>query len=250
MNYLVTPNLPKNSVKVVLVDGRIETELEKSLNSYGIDCIKTFPLSPLYKAISGHPDILFHHIGKNIIVYAPGVCQTTINSLSNLGFKLIMGRSILTSKYPGNICYNGARVGNYLFHNTKYTDEVIKSCALEMGVEIVHVNQGYTKCSISIVDENSIITMDKGIAKVAEKKGLQVLLIDEDGIELEGLNKGFIGGSSCLINKKVWAISGNIEMLKSRNKIYNFLDEKGFDVISLTKKLPKDVGSIIPLINQ
>lgn len=36
-----------------------------------------------------------------------------------------------------------------------------------MGMTLVDVRQGYTKCSTVIVDETSIITYDQGIARAA-----------------------------------------------------------------------------------
>lgn len=248
MKFLDTPNLPKKRVKLVLVDGRINRNVQSKLISCGIDYIKTKPVNSLYPAISYHPDICFYHLEKNIIVHAPGVCKETLKQLHDFGFQLLKGNSQLTSKYPKNICYNGARIGRYFFHNIKYTDEIIMNYLKKREIEIIHVNQGYTKCSISVVDENSLITMDKGIAKAAEKKGLDVLLIEEDGIILEGLDKGFIGGSTGLIDKNKWAICGNIEKLKSAKKIYDFLYRKEIEIVCLDDQEPVDVGSIIPLL--
>jgi hypothetical protein len=249
MNFLDIPNLPEKKVNLVLVDGRIGQDIEEKLMSLKINYIKTKPLDSLYPAISYHPDIFFHHLEKNIIVYAPGVCKEILKKLHSLGFELLEGKSRLTSKYPGNICYNGARVGKYFFHNTKYTDSVILEHLKKKDIEIVHVNQGYTKCSVSVVNENSIITMDRGIAKIAEKKGLDVLLIEEeDRIVLEGLDKGFIGGSTFLIDKYKWAICGDIEKLKTEKKIRDFLNKKGMEIVSLGNENSVDVGSVIPLL--
>ena len=248
MSFLEIPNLPKKKVNLVLVDGRIEHDIEEKLMLLKIDYIKTKPLNSLYPAISYHPDIFFHHLENNTIVYAPGVCKKILKKLYDLGFELLEGKSELASKYPKNICYNGARVGKYFFHNTKYTDDAIMNYLIKREIEIIHVNQGYAKCSISVVDENSLITMDRGIAKIAEKKRLDVLLIEEDRIVLEGLDKGFIGGSTFLIDKCKWAICGNIEKLKSEKKIRDFLHKKGMEIISLGNKNPVDVGSIIPLL--
>ncbi|HAA43773.1 MAG TPA: hypothetical protein DCE02_07235 [Ruminiclostridium sp.] len=248
MNFLDIPNLPEKKVNLVLVDGRIGQDIEEKLMSLKINYIKTKPLDSLYPAISYHPDIFFHHLEKNIIVYAPGVCKEILKKLHSLGFELLEGKSRLTSKYPGNICYNGARVGKYFFHNTKYTDSVILEHLKKKDIEIVHVNQGYTKCSVSVVNENSIITMDRGIAKVAEKKGLDVLVIDEDGILLPGIQNGFIGGATCLIDDKKFAVAGNIYRLKSAMKIIDFLSQKGIEHVSLSEEPVTDIGTIIPLL--
>jgi len=251
MRYIKEANLPKAPVKVVIVDGRISEEAEKSLLDMNIRVIKTIKYQGLYEAISCHPDIMLHHLGGDRMVYAPGTSAQLLEELHNLGFKLIEGGTPLTGTYPGDISYNVAVVGNFAFHNTKYTDNVLKSELYKRDIELVHVNQGYTKCSVSVVDDSSIITSDVGICKAAEKKGLDVLLIEPDqNIELYGLDYGFIGGSSGLIDKDKWALSGNFEKLKSADLIYDFLKSKSIKIISLTHNNVVDIGSILPVLTE
>lgn len=250
MNYISIPNIPKKGVKLAVVDGRISPGLKTGLLGRGIELITTQAHPVLYPAISFHPDIIFFHLGDRKLIYAPDTSENVITKLKDKGFELIKGETVLTRKYPGNICYNAARVGNIVFHNTKYTDRIIKENLYNIDVELVHVNQGYAKCAISVVDENSIITMDKGIAKVAERKGLDVLVVEEDGILLTGIGCGFIGGSTCLIDEKKWGITGDIGGLKSASKIYDFLSEKEIEIVCLSKEQVTDIGSIIPLITE
>ncbi|NLD46776.1 MAG: hypothetical protein GX660_06195 [Clostridiaceae bacterium] len=248
MSFVNVPNIPQNRVKSVLVDGRIDKNIEAGFEKNGISVIKTELYPALYAAVSYHPDIVFHHLGGNRIIHAPDTSINVIKRLSGLGFELVAGNSELCRNYPGNIRYNAARVGNIAFHNTKYTDAVLRENLENMGVELVHVNQGYAKCSVSIVDENSIITMDKGIARTAEAKGLEVLVIEEENIRLPGLDKGFIGGSTGLLDRNKWAITGNIEKLASFYKVYDFLHKKGIEIVCLSKEDVIDIGSIIPII--
>ena len=95
MSFLEIPNLPKKKVNLVLVDGRIEHDIEEKLMLLKIDYIKTKPLNSLYPAISYHPDIFFHHLENNTIVYAPGVCKKILKKLYDLGFELLEGKSEL-----------------------------------------------------------------------------------------------------------------------------------------------------------
>jgi len=135
------------------------------------------------------------------------------------------------------------------FHNLKYTDPVLANELISEGVELVHVNQGYAKCSISVVDDSSIITSDPGIAKAAEKKGLDVLLTEtEEEIKLPGVKYGFIGGSSGLIDERKWLLTGDILNLKSSEKIIQFLQKKSIDIVYLPGEPVVDIGSIIPLM--
>lgn len=249
MQFVHNPNIPAKPVSVALADGRIGKQLEDKFTQLGIQIIKTEKYEGLYDAISYHPDILFHHIGGNRIVYAPGGSIKVIKRLQGFGFELVPGETRLQGKYPFNIAYNIARVGKLAFHNLKYTDPIVVKELELNGVELVHVNQGYTKCSVSVVNDSSIITSDSGIAITAVKKRLEVLLIEpEEGILLPGLNYGFIGGSSGLIGEKKWMISGDLLSLKSGQKIIQFLRERCIDIVPLPSEPVIDIGSIIPLM--
>ncbi|OPZ94267.1 MAG: hypothetical protein BWY74_00701 [Firmicutes bacterium ADurb.Bin419] len=248
MKYVDNPNLPSSKTVLAITDGRITESLEKGLIDNGIHIIKTRAHPSLYASVSFHPDMFLHHLGGRTIVYAPGTDAGTLRELEENGFQLIRGDSELTSKYPGNISYNVARVGEYAFHNTRYTDKVLRDWFIKNDVELIHVNQGYAKCAISIVDENSIITMDKGVARIAEKKGFDALVIEEKNILLPGLDNGFIGGSSGLIDTKKWAIVGNLKTLSSFCEISDFLFTKGIESVSLSNDQVVDIGSLLPVL--
>lgn len=248
MKYINTPNLPDGPVTLAVVDGRIKENMEEKLLSFGIKLVKTRKYSAVYEAISYHPDIILNHIGGNSIVYAPGTDNNFLKELAELGFQLIIGETFLKDKYPGNIAYNAARVGDYVFHNKKYIDPVLMNELKKRDIELLHVNQGYAKCSIAIVNEKLIITADSGIARVAERKGIETLLIEQDeNILLPGMKRGFIGGSSGLINNHTLAVTGNFDSLKSSEKIRKYLNKNGIKPVSLSDEITMDIGSILPL---
>jgi len=248
MEYVKIPNLPAKAVKLVLADRRINNETERNLAARGTGIIKVSSYKGIYNAIACHPDIMLHHLGDEYMVYAPGTDPVILDELKKLGFKLIKGNKHLDMKYPGNIAYNAARVGNYVFHNLSYMDDVLKAELEKRNVELINIRQGYAKCSISIVDENSIITSDKGIAKAGLDKGLDVLLIEpEKAIRLHELEYGFIGGSTGLLDRNLWALSGSLENLDSKSLIKDFLQKKGIQPISLYDGSVTDIGSLIPI---
>lgn len=249
MNFVKIPNLPQGPVKLAAIDGRINREIETGFSKLGIRLIKMKRHPGVYEAISFHPDIMLHHVGDESIVYAPGTDRDVLASLSSFGFKLIRGETELASAYPCDIAYNVARIGNFAFHNFKYTDPILKRELVRADVELVQVKQGYAKCSISVVDEKSIITGDPGIAKAAGINGMEVLLIGADkGILLPSLDRGFIGGSSGLIDKDLWALSGDLQKLESNHEICKFLSQRGIKEISLSDGPVVDIGSIMPLL--
>lgn len=248
LKFIEMPNLPQSPVRLAVVDGRIPVSAVASLESLGIGLIKTEQHPDLYDAIAYHPDIFLHHTGGNRIIYAPNTPTSLLLQLSKHGLDLTMGETVLSRKYPADIAYNAARVGRFYFHNLKYTDPVLRMTFDRLGLEPIDIRQGYAKCSISVVDEYSIITADMGIAKAAEKKGLEVLLIGAvQGIQLQGLDYGFIGGSSGLLDKRIWAVCGDACQLASYTDVSHFLNKKNIEIVSLSDSLVTDIGSILPL---
>lgn len=249
MNHIQMPNLPQDKVRLAVIDGRAGVDIQHELERLGVQVLRTCRHTGLYDAVSYHPDMVMHHIGGSRIVFAPDTSREFLIGLKKYGFSLIEGRTSLSNIYPGDIAYNVARVGRFALHNLRYTDPVLLKELEAEGVELVDVKQGYSKCSICVVDNNSIITSDKGIAKIAERKGIEVLLAQQDeNILLPGLDRGFIGGCTGLVDKKTMAVAGNIESLKSCSRVKEYLSKKGVAIVSLGNGRIVDVGSIIPLV--
>ncbi|SNX55002.1 hypothetical protein SAMN05660242_2780 [Thermoanaerobacterium sp. RBIITD] len=244
--YLKYPYLPDRKINVAVIDGR-EKKLSNILNRLGIKTVLTEKHNFLYEAISYHPDIILHNAGDGDIVVAPGLSSNFISNLKSLNLNVVFGHNILCRNYPGNIAYNVARLGNYAFHNLRYTDPVLRNILEKKGVKFIDVRQGYTKCNIAIIDEYSFITSDMGIYKIATKNGFDCLLIEQGDIRLEGFDYGFIGGASGLISKDVFCITGDIKYHRNHRKIIDFLKYKNKELIFLTSNQIKDIGSIIPL---
>ncbi|MDF2987266.1 MAG: hypothetical protein K0R50_2776 [Eubacterium sp.] len=248
MSFLTDPNLPVSTVTTVIIDGRAPQSMIAALRNSGISPIYTCAHPDVYPAVAYHPDIMLHHIGDNIIVYAPGTSTVLLSVLEERGFRLVQGHTKLGSKYPMTIPYNVARIGKYAFHNTKYTDPVVKEQLQSMGIELIHTNQGYTKCLTCIVDSNSIITSDADISKRARETGLDALIIEPDeAIRLEPLNMGFFGGATGLIGKNRLAVAGDLRFHKNYQKILEFLSLKCVDVVMLNDGKLIDLGTIIPI---
>jgi hypothetical protein len=249
MRYVTEPNLPEGNVCLALADGRISAEAENNLKKLGAEIIRIKPHPGLYEAVCSHPDMLFHHAGGRLVIYAPGADSEAVSELESRGFQMVMGESRLRPEYPGDIAYNAARVGKWYFHNLRYTDSRIKEAMERMGIEPVHVAQGYAKCSVLPVDASSVVTSDKGIAAAARKKGLDVLCLEcGDSICLPGLDYGFIGGACGMLSESVCAINGSLAKLKDFNSFLSFLTERKISVVELSKDRVTDIGSILPLM--
>ncbi len=249
MNFIEIPNLPQKPLRLAIADGRISAAAEEALGRLGVRLLKTERHPSLYEAVSFHPDMLLHPTGGERIVHAPGIGSGLEAALAEAGFRLICGDTGLAPEYPKDIAYNAARVGSFYFHNLKHTDPVLRRELEKAGAEPVHVEQGYTKCSVAIVNESAIITSDAGIARAAEKKGIQALQIPPaQNILLPGLNTGFIGGATGLVDKLALAVNGRARLLEAYEPIRRFLSQKNCSLLSLSGLQVTDTGSIIPLM--
>ncbi|MGE5633505.1 MAG: DUF6873 family GME fold protein [Caulobacteraceae bacterium] len=247
MSFLEIPLIPQGKVTLAAVDYRIDVKIENNLEGMGIECIKTVKCGELYEAIDGHPDIVMHHTGCNNIVIAPNIYDYMAPVLQKKGFAVTKGATWLVRNYPGNIAYNVLRIGKLAFHNTKYTDVEILKEYEKQNIRVVHVNQGYTKCSVCVLDDKTIITSDLKISSTVEKYGIESLLIKPGGIELKGMNYGFIGGASGLVSENCAAFTGFMDSMESRDAVLNFMDKKGMKIEFLSNSQITDIGSIIPL---
>jgi hypothetical protein len=241
------PYLPNQKVKAVILDCRATKEIKKNLNKLEIDIILTPKCKDVYSSIEYHSDIMIHFIEKDIAVVEPNIEDQFIYKLEDYGIKVILGKTKLSSNYPNDIAYNVARVGKFVFHNFKNTDIYLKDYFKQKNLEFIDVAQGYSKCSICILTNNSIITSDKSIHTNAIKNNINSLLIRSGYINLEGLNYGFIGGCSGKISENKMVFSGNIEKHPDYIPIKNFLEKYQVDYISLSNEVLLDVGSIIPI---
>lgn len=226
-----------------IVDFRISDKSVKTLKNLGTEVVKTPKLSAVYNAICGHADIMLCKLSENTVI-----CEPTVADYFKIhGCSVISGETMLKSKYPSDIAYNAARVGNYLICAEKHTDKVILNYCAKNGIEIINTKQGYAKCSVCVVAENAIITSDKNIAGCALKRGIDVFVTDDRDIALTDFEHGFIGGASGLLNNSTLVYNGNIKMHRDCTGIEKFCEKYGVRIISLNDGRAEDIGSIICL---
>lgn len=243
----MNPFIPLKIANLAIVDGRIDEEIENNLKRLGLNIIKTIKCNEVDESISYHPDIVIHPINHNTLVIAPNVFDYYVDRLKYMGINLIKGEKFLGSKYPEDIAYNVGRLSGAAIHNFKYTDEVLKFYLKKENLNFINVNQGYTKCSLAVVSEDSGITADYQIYKRLMSLGYKILLIEEGHILLKGQNYGFIGGTNGTLCNGKSIISGNVNGHPNKEKILNFFNENKSDLIFLSQKNILDIGTIITL---
>jgi hypothetical protein len=249
LRFVGQANLPDSPVTHMLIDGRLCKKFFKVLSGLGVSPIPVDMHPGLQEAVAGHADMSFCHLGGKDLVYAPGVKKETISLLSKLGFHTIEGKTVLKPEYPSDIAYNVAIVGEFAFHDFRHTDETLKELLLKKGVKMINVKQGYSKCSVCVLRRERIITTDAGIADAAERVGISTLYIGpQHSILLPGLDYGFIGGATGLLDRDILAFTGSIERLSSRNEIRKFMEKSGVVSICLTNDEMLDAGSLLPIM--
>ena len=151
----------------------------------------------------------------------------------------------LGNKYPKDIAFNAACTGKYFIHNLDHTNPKLLQAAKMLGMELIHVRQGYAKCSIVIVNEQSIITYDAGIVKACKAyPQLQVLQVSPGHVLLPGYDTGFIGGASGRIGDEV-IFNGNLSAHPDFVHIRQFIEERGLRCTWFPDYPLTDIGSIL-----
>ena len=196
-----------------------------------------------------HADLSFCYLGKGVAVCAPEAYDYYKEKLAFTSIELIKCEKEVGSNYPLDAAYNVAIVGGALYCKRTICDGVLLKVAQSMGYEIVNINQGYGKCSVCPVDEKSAISADMSFYKAATKKGVEVLLITNEGICLDGFTNGFFGGCAYMADKNTLCIKGDGKTLPSYEKITEFLKIRGIS-ISVGKGAVTDFGSFIPIMEE
>lgn len=244
---MVNPFIPLKDADTVIIAGNTNEDIYKNLKNRGVRVIKTIAHKKVHSSINFHPDIVLHPISHDNIIVEPSVFEYYKDAFENTNIKIIKGEKELDCKYPLDIAYNVGRIGRFAVHNFKYTDDVLKYYLQKQGLELINVNQGYTKCSMAIVGQNDIITSDVYMHSILTMKGINCLLINSGYIFLKNQNYGFIGGCTGSISDKEVLLSGNLNKHPNKKEIKSFIYSLNKNVIYLSMEKISDIGTIISL---
>ena len=214
-------------MKKIYVSELAAEPLTEFLISCGHEVTVLHKTTQVYESIASHPDIY--------------MCK--ING------QLIMSQGDLGYSYPENIKYNGVQLGGFFLHNLHYTAPSLLAAVHEAGLLPVQVAQGYTKCNIVLVDENAIITSDKGIARAVMPLGVEVLLISPGHVNLAGFPYGFLGGASGRVGDVI-LFNGNLSAHPDYPQIAAFIQKRGLALRYFEEYELEDIGSIIEVDEQ
>ncbi len=229
-----------------LIDCRASEASLSALKKHGFTPIIMPPAVYLSDGVASHVDMLI------FIGFGRLFCHSSYYE-SN---KMLIDRIVMLSKldltlsdektgakYPHDVLFNACLLGSNLICNEKTVSSLILEAAKASNCEVINVSQGYTKCSLCPVGENSLITSDIAIAKSCNKHGIDVLLIQEGHVSLPPYEYGFIGGASGLCGTNIY-FCGSLDTHPDGERIKKFCTEKGFEAVSLSDGALFDVGTI------
>lgn len=229
-------------MKYAFVDYRISDEEFENLKKLNCKVIKCEPSSALYDAICGHPDILLHFINNNTVIIHKETSNAFEYLLKKLKLTVMRSEKILMEKYPKDIILNGVNTTDFFMHNLANTDPILLENV--KGKSLINVNQGYTKCSTVVLNQNAFITSDNSIYTALTTEGYDVLLIQPGHIHLPGLNYGFIGGTCGMYDSDTIIFYGSINHHPDKETILSFLKKHNVTPVYLSNSPLIDRGSI------
>ncbi len=226
---------------LIITDRKIPAKAAETLAGLG-EVLFVDTKGITYDAVSGHPDVFMCQLNE-VVVVAPNAPGSLTKALELHGIRVIPGETPVGSRYPGTAAYNAVCSGSALLHNFRYTDPVITALAADLDMDLIHLNQGYSRCNLLPLPDGSFITSDEGIERVLASRGLEVLKVDPEGILLPGFRHGFIGGTAGSRGDTIY-FTGSLDLFPDGEPIHSFLAARGFRLVELYDGPLADVGSL------
>lgn len=223
---------------IAYLSEKADNRIIDSLIERGFEVKLLSPFNALSEPVSSHADMLLLTVGGTLFIHKD--YDLEIKDFD----KIININEPISEKYPNDILLNIAIVGKNAFANTKHSSKAVLKHLEKNGYSIHHVSQGYAHCSTCTVNENAIITADKGIAMTAQSVDVDVLLISEGNISLPPYKHGFIGGACGSSADSVY-FCGSLSCHPDGEKIKNFIQSHQKSVIELGSFPLCDIGGIL-----
>lgn len=216
------------------------------------EIIQLPPDTSLPEAVNGHSDLLIFKI-DNKLVTRKNYYRTAKDKIDLIcdkgGLELVLSEAEAGEEYPSDCGLCAAVSGRIMICRKASTDVEILRLADDPGYNLLNVPQGYSKCSCAVLADGSIITADRGIAKVTLENGIDTLLITEGNIELPGYAYGFIGGATGLCENTLY-FCGNLESHPDHTAIEEFARKHSTKCVSLSEEKLYDIGSLLFISKQ
>ena len=248
MRFVETPNLPV-CASTVIIGEKYCNILQNGIKSLGINAL-FMPDNPYVDdRLSGHADLSVLHLGGNRLLLAPYLKRSSFSQqLEDRGFDIRFADIEQSALYPNDAQMNVCILGDKVIYNPKTVpDTIVKYLTIENGAIQVSSRQGYSRCSVCVVNDNAIITADEGICRSAKAHGIDVLKIMPGYIDLPGFDYGFVGGASFKISDTKLAFTGGLDRHPDAEQIIEFTSLHNVDIVYITDKPAFDIGGAIPI---
>ena len=238
------PNLPQNKALHCLI-GSENTAESNELTQLGIIPLGVTPNPKLDDEIRSHADMLTFNLGNGKLLTYDECVGELLKGIPSVACEVIT--KAVKSPYPDDIPLNAAFIGDKIICNKNYVAKEIIDFAECNNIKLIHTNQGYSKCSICVVNENAVITDDDSITTLLNNCQIDVLKIRKGEIYLSDKHYGFIGGASAKLSRDIMYFSGNIKKHSNYNEIIGFLRNYGIYAEFNSQRALKDFGGLIQL---
>lgn len=237
---------PQNEVKgFVLCNTDFPETMQTKLRDDGWQPVPVPWCNAVHPALGGHPDLQLCVVDEREVVVYPDMPDSFLRVLHTIFDRVVIGNTRMKPDYPHDIPYNGATAGSTFFHRIDRTDPVLMKRITLAGLDIAHVNQGYTGCSTLVIADDALITADEGIADEAIGLDFDVLRISPGHINLPGMNYGFIGGTAGWDKDQTVYFSGTVNEHPDAQALCDFLKNHSRTAVFLSDTALTDYGSLI-----
>ena len=228
--FLGNPQLPETDITALALGSRYCNRYADILEKMGIETIGLCEIEAIEPRLRGHADLLLLHLGGEYFLAAEG-----LNKHNYFG----------ESNYV-NLTNDDAKL-NCCLLDSYWIGSPAHAAYQPSDLKQIAVRQRYTRCSVCILDQHSLITADHGIARACMLAGLDVLEITPGYIRLDGFNYGFIGGATFKIAPQKLAFTGRLNHHPDEERILHFLCERSIEPVFLTRDPLNDIGSAVLL---
>lgn len=234
---------------LAIVGEGISEGAKRRLESEGFVPIVFPKYSRLPQPMENHIDMLLLRLFDRIISFGDycDVASYAFTDLSGMlpqGVKMHFVDEMPRNEYPGDAILNMLVLGQRLYAKSDTASRGVLELAKDLGLQIRHTKQGYPACTTLKLNDEAVLTADRGLAKIFTEDGIRVTLIEDGGIDLPPYPYGFIGGCAGVYGGKVY-FNGDINLHPSAPAICEAIEREGMEIVCLSKDKLRDIGGIL-----
>ncbi len=221
--------------------GEKYTNVIYELKENGFNAI-TLPINEsLDDEVNNHADILAFKHNNNLFICSNIAGELKVN-FDGYNVHTVQG---IKSPYPDDCKLNVVVLGDLLVCNKNCVAPEISAYAKKNNLTIIHTNQGYTKCSLCVVNSNTVITEDPNLSSLLKNYQINVLEIQKGYVHLSDKHYGFIGGAGVKLSDGLIYFNGDLSSHPDYDRIIEFLNDFGVKPIFKKNRPLTDFGGFI-----